>query len=73
MYLDSVRDQRVAIDRLGLEVEIAAGEAVHTENSYKYSTAEIDALARAAGLRVERQWFDTARRFSDNLLAPLAT
>ena len=71
MYLVSTRAQRVAIDRLGLEVAFAEGEAIHTENSYKYSVAEIAALAGAAGLRLERQWFDPERRFSLNLFAPV--
>jgi L-histidine N-alpha-methyltransferase len=68
MYLDSLRDQRVWIERLGRDFSFAAGEAVHTENSYKYSTTEIAALARAAGLWLDHQWFDTDRRFSVNLL-----
>lgn len=69
MYLVSMCVQRVAIERLGLTVHFAAGEAIHTENSYKYSLGEIDAVATAAGLQIERQWLDPARRFSANLLA----
>ena len=69
MYLDSVCNQRVAIDRLDLTVAFTAGEAIHTENSYKYSRPEIESLADAAGLGLEQQWFDAARRFSVNLLA----
>jgi dimethylhistidine N-methyltransferase len=74
IYVDSLREQRVRIDRLELEVPFAAGEAIHTENSYKYSFMEIDDLAAAAGLRVQEQWLDHHRRFSANLLAvdPLA-
>ncbi len=71
MYLVSMQAQRVPIERLGLEVTFAAGEAIHTENSYKYAPSEIDALAEAAGLRVEQRWLDGGRRFSDNLLAPV--
>lgn len=70
MYLDSDRAQDVPIDRLGRSFAFAAGETVHTENSYKYSFAEIDALAEAAGLRVEERWTDAAERFSLNLLLP---
>jgi L-histidine N-alpha-methyltransferase len=70
MYLVSTRDQVVRIKALGLDVPFKAGEAIHTENSYKYSLAEIDALLKEAGLRREKQWFDEARRFSVNLLAP---
>lgn len=72
MYLVSTGAQRVAIDGLDVEVAFAAGEAIHTENSYKYSLAEIDALADQADLRIEAQWFDAGRRFSLNVLAPAA-
>ena len=68
MYLVSLREQSVSIEALDLEVAFAADERVHTENSYKYSTAEIEALAQAAGLALEAQWFDEGRRFSVNLL-----
>ena len=68
MYLVSTRSQRVAIGRLGLEVAFAAGETVHTENSYKYSLPEMEAVARAAGLHTERCWQDAEERFSLHLL-----
>src|SRR5215468_1144444 len=48
MYLVSTRAQSVTIRRLGLTVRFAAGETVHTEYSYKYSLAEIHAVATAA-------------------------
>lgn len=63
MYLVSTRTQRVRIGRLGLEIEFAAGEMVHTENSYKYSPAEIADLSAAAGLVIEHSYFDAERRF----------
>jgi uncharacterized SAM-dependent methyltransferase len=69
MYLDSLEDQQVAIDQLKMKITFTAGEAIHTENSYKYSAPEIDALAANAGMRVRQQWLDSARRFSVNLLA----
>lgn len=72
MYLESVREQTVLIDRLGLTVCFSAGEAIHTENSYKYSFAEIERLAEAAGLRLEGQWLDTQQQFSENMFAPAA-
>jgi L-histidine N-alpha-methyltransferase len=70
MWLDSLEEQVVTIARLGLRVALRRGESIHTENSYKYSEAEIDALAAAAGFAVEGRWFDGARRFSETLLAP---
>lgn len=69
MYLVSTRFQRVYFDRLGLEVGFSAGEAIRTENSYKYSPAEIDSLAAAAGLRTEQAWLDQDRSFRLNLFA----
>ncbi|MBI1903158.1 MAG: L-histidine N(alpha)-methyltransferase [Planctomycetia bacterium] len=67
MYLVSDRRQQVAIDHLRLEVPFVAGEAIHTENSYKYSLAEIETLAATARMRCRRTWFDSERRFSLNL------
>jgi len=69
MYLDSVRDQTVRIAGLDLTVPFAAGEALHTENSYKYAPPEIDTLVSSAGLRAAAQWLDAERRFTVNLLA----
>ncbi len=72
MYLVSTRAQVVPIDALDLAVRFAAGEAIHTEDSYKYSDEEIAALAAASGFAVERQWYDPCRWFCDCLLRPLA-
>lgn len=69
MYLESLAAQQVWIEALDRTVLFAAGETIHTENSYKYSRQEIAALAEGAGLAVRRQWFDTEERFSVNLLA----
>jgi dimethylhistidine N-methyltransferase len=69
MRLVSTRAQRVWIQRLGFEVRFEAGETIHTEDSYKYSVPEIEALAAAAGLRVERRWLDEGHLFSVNLFA----
>jgi L-histidine N-alpha-methyltransferase len=69
MHLVSLRPQRVTIRALGLVVDFAEGEAIHTEDSYKYSLAEIAALAGASGFRIDRQWLDSGRRFALSLLA----
>jgi dimethylhistidine N-methyltransferase len=69
MYLVSKRVQTVTIGRIGLSVRFVAGETIHTENSYKYSLAEMEGVAISAGLRSERYWQDAAGRFSLHLLA----
>ena len=64
------RDTAVWIGALGRSYRFAAGEFLHTEDSAKYSEAEIAELARRASLALETRWFDQAERFSVNLLAP---
>lgn len=71
MYLVSRRPQQVRIDGLKSEVSFAANEAIHTENSYKYSPAEIAELAKQGGFAIEGQWFDDKHWFSVNLLKPI--
>jgi dimethylhistidine N-methyltransferase len=68
MYLVSALDQNVTIGRIGLTVRFAAGETIHTENSYKYSLGEMNAVATAAGLQTQHVWQDAAGRFSLHLL-----
>jgi L-histidine Nalpha-methyltransferase len=70
MHLVSLRAQRVHLSALDLDVAFAAGETIHTENSYKYSTDEIDELARAAGFTVDARWYDSKRRFCLQRLVP---
>jgi dimethylhistidine N-methyltransferase len=69
MHLVSTRPQRVRIDALELEVDLAAGETIHTEDSYKYSRDEIGTLAAAAGLALEQIFADARSDFCDALLA----
>lgn len=58
---------------LGRRFAFAAGESIHTENSYKYGQAEFRALASAAGWDIERVWLDTRERFAVYLLRPAAS
>ncbi|WP_206239204.1 L-histidine N(alpha)-methyltransferase [Novosphingobium terrae] len=46
----------------------AAGEAVHIENSHKYSVSEFAALSASAGFDVDTVWTDPRRWFSLHLL-----
>jgi dimethylhistidine N-methyltransferase len=66
MYLDSAVAQTVHIARLGRSFDFGAGEAVHTESSYKYSLDGIAALADKACLALDGQWTDG--RFAVSLL-----
>ncbi len=68
IYIESLIDQRVSIEKLELEIDFAAGELIHTENSYKYDMAGIAQLAAATGFASSRTWLDSQERFSSNLL-----
>ncbi|MCH8891101.1 MAG: L-histidine N(alpha)-methyltransferase, partial [Myxococcales bacterium] len=71
-HLRSRRDQTVRIEDLDLDVEFAASETIHTENAFKYSPTEIDALARRTGFALEEHWLDAKNRYSVNLFAPIS-
>ena len=64
MHLESVGDQVVAIDRLGLRVRFRDGERIHTESSVKYDDAMVDAMLGAARFRRAQTWCDAAKRFA---------
>lgn len=68
--LVSLRDQEVAIDALESSFSFKRGEAIHTENSYKYSVDEIEALADGAKMVCETRWLDPESLYSLNLFAP---
>ena len=69
-HLVSTCAQRVQVGALGAEFSFAAGETIHTENSYKYSPAEIEELAAASGMRCEEYWLDADRMYRLNMFAP---
>jgi len=68
--LVSRAEQTVRIEGLDLDVHFDEGEAIHTEDSYKFSPAEIEALASGADLEVLQGWNEEEDRFRLNLLAP---
>lgn len=68
-FLEATREQQVRIASLDLELSFAAGERIHTESSYKFDDADIDALAAATGFRRTKRWSDRQDRFSIYLLA----
>ena len=68
IYIESLFKQHVRIEKLDLEVEFAAGELIHTENSYKYDMTGIAQLATSTGFQLSHTWTDSQERFSSNLL-----
>lgn len=66
MHLISRRRQRVHL--AGRSVLFDEGEAVHTENSYKYTVAGFHRLAGESGFRPAQTWTDSKGLFSLHFL-----
>lgn len=62
MHLVSTREQVVHLE--GRAFRFAAGERLHTENSYKYGLEPLRALAADAGFTSLAAWTDPERMFS---------
>ncbi|MGA8005170.1 MAG: L-histidine N(alpha)-methyltransferase [Burkholderiales bacterium] len=62
MHLVSLARQSVRVGRSRFQFD--AGETIHTENSWKYSVEEFQALAAEAGFRAARVWRDRRGLFS---------
>ncbi|RFC37814.1 MAG: dimethylhistidine N-methyltransferase [Candidatus Nitrotoga sp. SPKER] len=69
MHLVSRFDQVIRIS--GEKFWIAAGESIHTENSYKYRPDQFQDLAKKAGWHSEKFWTDANKFFSIHLLRAL--
>jgi dimethylhistidine N-methyltransferase len=66
MHLVSEREQQATV--AGRVIRFRSGETIHTENSYKYSVEEFEALARGAGFTPSACWTDAERLFSVHYL-----
>jgi dimethylhistidine N-methyltransferase len=66
MHLVSLRDQQVHV--AGRTFSFAAGETLHTENSYKFTVEGFAKLAARAGWRLEREWVSASPAFAMALL-----
>jgi len=62
LYIRSLKAQEATI--AGRRFSFAAGELIHTENSYKYAIPEFRGLAARAGFAALDTWTDRDGRFS---------
>ncbi|UOR12876.1 L-histidine N(alpha)-methyltransferase [Halobacillus amylolyticus] len=62
MHLRSKKDQTISIE--GESITFKKGETIHTENSYKYSEAEIETLSRKSSFTLMTTLSDADRQFS---------
>jgi L-histidine Nalpha-methyltransferase len=66
IYIASRAANSVRIGKIGMQLDFREGELIHTENSYKYDTDQLGALAKETGFKPQRTWFDSGKRFSCN-------
>ena len=67
MHLESRRDQTVTVGDHGFR--FAAGETIHTENSYKYQPEVFEAIAVRAGWTIAERWINEDPTFAIYVLA----
>lgn len=71
MHLESLIPQRVHIPANSagpaLNLTFAPGETIHTENSYKFTPAAIDALLASAKFTISKSWQDPNHLFAVTL------
>ncbi|HTV31615.1 MAG TPA: L-histidine N(alpha)-methyltransferase [Methylocella sp.] len=62
MHLVSMTDQNVTVAER--QFRFRAGETIHTENSYKYTSDQFREIGRLAGWMAQRVWIDEEALFS---------
>ena len=67
IYLESTREQTVAIDDLDTSVAFASGERIHSENSYKFTQSMVDSILSNSGFDLEQTWTDRREWFALHL------
>jgi L-histidine N-alpha-methyltransferase len=68
MHLESITDQTVTIPGSPtLTLRFAAGETIHTENSYKFTHDTIATLLASANFRATHTWYDPDHLFAVTL------
>ena len=64
IYLESQAAQTVELPALETRVRFAAGERIHTENSYKYREGQAEKLLCNAGFEPAQRWTDARGWFA---------
>jgi uncharacterized SAM-dependent methyltransferase len=67
IYAVSRVAQTVRLAALDLEIDFAAGEMIHTENSHKFDATQLANLAKVSGFVPAKTWLDSRGWFSSNL------
>ncbi len=69
MHVESLADQRVTVPAAGLDFVLKSGERIWTENSHKYTTADVDRILQRSEFAVRQRWTDAQAGFALTLAA----
>ena len=64
MYLRSLENQQVSIPKADLSISLSKDELIHTENSYKFSTEQIQSFLEESNFEQLEIWFDSRKYFA---------
>jgi dimethylhistidine N-methyltransferase len=64
MRIELVSTKSQVVHLAGRTIPFGAGEAIHTEDSYKYTPETFSRLTSEAGFTLQRQWLDPRKYFS---------
>jgi dimethylhistidine N-methyltransferase len=67
IFLESTRAQVAVLRTLRTRVKFAAGDRIHTENSYKYTLQMVERMLCASGFKLEKTWYDKRNWFGLHL------
>ena len=66
-YLYSTKNQTIRINGLNKDFRFKAWEGMKTEQSFKYTIAEINSLAKETGFKVIKDLYDSNKYFVDSI------
>jgi dimethylhistidine N-methyltransferase len=64
MYLRSLSEQSVTIEKSDLSITLSKHELIHTENSHKFSISQIESSLRFSNFEKLEMWFDSRNYFA---------
>ena len=64
MYLRSLSKQSIIIQKSDLSINLCKDELIHTENSHKFSTSQIESILKNSNFEKLEMWFDSRNYFT---------
>jgi uncharacterized SAM-dependent methyltransferase len=64
MYLRSLSEQYITIEKSGFSINLSKDELIHTENSHKFSISQIESSLRDSNFEKLEIWFDSRNYFA---------